>query len=126
MSKTMNRRKQEMVQVTDELAVSRRLYGVLERLADRVGAGSVDLFLRDELEASILGVRELRHMEMKASKAVELVHNGAFRDGGPDAVKVDLELDCSTYAKLRKLADGAGCGVDEFATCLFAAASAER
>ena len=65
-NRTMNRRKQEMVQVTDELAVSRRLYGVLERLADRVGIGSVDFFLRDNLEATIMGVRESRRFDMRA------------------------------------------------------------
>ena len=68
MSKTMNRRKQEMVQVNCELAISRRLYGVLERLANRVGIESVDLFLRDNLEATILGARESRRFDVKMGK----------------------------------------------------------
>lgn len=59
----MNERKTELVQINSELAISRRLYGLIEKLADSVGARSVDRFLRDELEASIIGVRESRHID---------------------------------------------------------------
>lgn len=60
----MNKRKTELVQINGELAISRRLYGLIEKLANSVGARSVDRFLRDELEASIIGVREARHADL--------------------------------------------------------------
>lgn len=119
----------EMVQVTDELAVSRRLYGVLERLADWLGE-DVENMLYDAFD----GLRRMAHDEFAGGlrakagykRVLELVHSGAFCDGGPDAVAMDIELDRYTYAKLQKLADGAGCGVDEFVNCLLATASAEH
>lgn len=119
-------RKTETVQITDELAVSRRLYGVLERLADWLGE-DVEGMLYDAFD----GLRRMAHDEFAGglrakvvrARALELVHSGAFRDGGPDAVEMDIELDRFTCAKLRKLAVGAGCGVDEYVNCLFAAAS---
>lgn len=128
-NKTMNKRKSEMVQVTDELAVSRRLYGVLERLADWLGE-DVENMLYDGFD----GLRRMAHDEftdglrakVESARVLELVKSGAFRDGGYNAVEMDIELDRYTYAKLQKLADGAGCGVDEFVNCLLATASAEH
>lgn len=80
---TMNRRKQEMVQVSDELAVSRRMYGVLERLADWLGedVGSMlyDAFdglrrmAHDEFTESLLTEEEREDMHRRAREAVARV-----------------------------------------------------
>lgn len=68
----MNNRKTELVQINSELAISRRLYGLIEKLADSVGARSVDRFLKNELEASIIGVRAARRFDLMADKEQQM------------------------------------------------------
>lgn len=66
MNTRKNTRKTEMVQVTDELAVSRRLYGVLERLADWLGE-DVGSMLYDAFD----GLRRMAHDEFTESLLTE-------------------------------------------------------
>lgn len=83
MNTRKNTRKMEMVQVTDELAVSRRLYGVLERLADWLGEDVENMLYdafdglrrmaHDEFTESLLTEEEREDMQRRAREAVARV-----------------------------------------------------
>ena len=83
MNTRKNTRQTEMVQVTDELAVSRRLYGVLERLADWLGEDVENMLYdafdglrrmaHDEFTESLLTEEEREDMQRRAREAVARV-----------------------------------------------------
>lgn len=124
MSMTMNKRKQEMVRVNDELIVSRRLYGVLEKLAAHGGFYDIPDLLEQELTASIRMARdefaEYLRRERRLARAVDLAKSGAFQNGGAEAAGMNIEVDPYTLARIQKAASDAGCGLDTMANAIAA------
>lgn len=110
-----------MVRVNDELIVSRRLYGVLEKLAAHGGFYDIPDLLEQELTASIRMARdefaEYLRRERRLARAVDLAKSGAFQNGGAE---MNIEVDPYTLARIQKAASDAGCSLDTMANAIAA------